>query len=116
MDQATDLFLQNTQKDFKRFKLLARNQIHPLLDCYIGIIRLVLSRLGYIITTRPSLPFSCQKKIRIYFELGIYRSLSIYMDIVRKHLKEPTYGQQIFMENIDENQLQILAKIKGSMC
>lgn len=42
----------------------------------------------------------------------IYRSLSIYMDIVRKHLKEPTYGQHIVMENIDENQLQILAKIK----
>ena len=42
----------------------------------------------------------------------IYRSICIYMDIIRKHLQEPTYGQQIFMENIDENQLQILAKIK----
>ena len=42
----------------------------------------------------------------------IYKSLNIYMDIVKKHLIEPTNGLQIFKEWQNVNQFEILQKIK----
>ena len=42
----------------------------------------------------------------------IYKSLNMYMDIVKKHLIEPSSGNQIFNEWQDENQYHILEKIK----
>ncbi len=43
----------------------------------------------------------------------IYKSLNMYMDIVKKHLIEPTNGKQIFFKEWqDENRYQIIEKIK----
>ena len=42
----------------------------------------------------------------------IYKSLNMYMEIVKKHLIDPKNVQQIFKEEIDVNQFQILEKIK----
>ena len=42
----------------------------------------------------------------------IYKALNVYMEIVKKHLVNPTNGQQIFTEWQNENQFNILEKIK----